>query len=308
MSRAVGSDAAARSTSASSPASDGESDREAIFEYDGSTFSEVKAVAFSGPYAELPHHRGLRPGRFVRFFNDSARNLIDRRDILPWYDKLIHANGICHTGKWQIDTDSRYTGYFAKGSEGLLITRASVAGNRLNAHDRRAFGIAGKVFPTMDPDRKVKPGNFVTVSSLSGTRNKQITDYAPTNRPKVGLDPAANLVNRVIFRLMDTRPGWRRLHPISALGVPRDGDVVTPDLMMLKIADGTPKVHTHDFRDELRIEHYPERKLVYTINVKDFYDPAWTRIGSIELTDDAVAEGGDKRLHFWIPRDVPSPG
>jgi hypothetical protein len=306
MRRAGETNAIAIRTSGNSPARD--ADREAIFGYDGSTFNEVKAVAFSGPYAELPYHRGLRPGRFVKFFNDSARNLIDRRDILPWYDKLIHANGICHTGTWRIDTDSPYTGYFARGAEGLLITRASVAGNRLNARHRRAFGIAGKVYPTMDPDRKVMPGNFVTVTKLSGTRREHITDYAPTNMPRVGLDPGANLVNRVIFRLMDTRPGWRQLHPLSTLGVPRNGDVVTPDLMMLEVADGTPKVDADDFRDELRIDHYPNRRLVYTVNVKNFEDRAWARIGSIELSDDAVAEGGDKRLHFWIPRDVPDPG
>ena len=57
-----------------------------------------------------------------------------------------------------------------------------------------------------------------------------------------GLDPAAIFVNRVVFRLMDTRPGYRKLYPISALGVPRGNPVVTPDLLMLKVAEGTPRV------------------------------------------------------------------
>ena len=281
-------------------------DRDAIFWYDGSTFNDVKAVAFSGPYAgELPRHRGLGPRTALKFFNDSARNLIDQRDVLPPFDKLIHANGISYTGVWRIDRDSPYTGYFAPGSEGLLIARASVAGPRIEAGQRRAFGIAGKVYPTMDPDQKVRPGNFVTVSKLSGDRMRHITDYEMTNRPARGLDPAANFISRGIFRLMDTRPGWRQLHPMSTLGVSRDADVVTPDLMMLKVAEGTPRIDARDFRDELRLEHYPDHRLVYTIDVKNLDERSWTRLGAIELTEYAISAGGDKRLHFSIPRDVP---
>jgi len=267
------------------------------------SFAEVKAIAFSGEYAALPHHRGLRPGRILEFFNDSARNLIDRRDILPHFDKLIHANGICFTGVWRIDRPSPYTGYFAQGSEGLVIVRCSVAGNKLNANRKRAFGIAGKVYPTMDPDLTVMPGNFVTVNALSGARTKHITSIDVTNMPPVGPSPAANVVNRVIFRLMDTRPGYRQLHPVSTLGMPPGGQVVTPDLMCLSVAPGTKEVDAVDFRDELRLEHYEGHRLVYEVKVRNFGEEAWTTIGSMELTDYSISEGGDKRLHFWIPRD-----
>lgn len=277
-----------------------------VFEYDGSTFNEVKEVAYSGPYSDLPVHRGLRPGKFVEFFNHATRNLIDRRDVLPYFEKLIHSNGICFTGTWRIDTKTPYTGYFAEGSQGLLLVRGSVAGPAVMAGDRRAFGYAGKIWPTLDPDEKHKPANWVTVSKLSGARRQHILDYMPTNKPAVGRDPGANLVNRGIFRLLDTRPGWRQLHPISTLAMTHDQPVVTPDLLMLRVAAGTPRADERDFRDELRLENYPEHKLVYTINVKDFGEPAWTRIGEMELTDYAIAEGGDRRLHFWIPRDIPS--
>lgn len=277
------------------------------FEYDGSTFNEVKEVAYSGPYPEpLPVHAGLRPGKLVEFFNHSTRNLIDRRDVLPYFEKLIHTNGICFTGTWRIDTKTPYTGYFAQGAEGLLLVRGSVAGPALMAGDRRAFGWAGKIWPTLDPDEKHKPANWVTVSKLSGARRQHILDYMPTNQPAVGRDPGANLVNRGIFRLLDTRPGWRQVHPVSTLGVARDEPVVTPDLLMLRVVAGTPRADFRDFRDELRLENYPDHRLVYTINVKNFDESAWTRIGEIELTDYAISEGGDRRLHFWIPRDIPS--
>jgi hypothetical protein len=299
------------------------------FEYDGSTFEEVKSITFSGPYARLPNHQGLGPKTLVQFFNDSARNMHDKRDIRPRFDKLIHANGICFTGLWKIDKATAetvatgdgprdpytgikidlprepYTGYFAPGSEGLCIARLSVAGLYMTRGYRRAFGIAGKVFPTLDPHQKVKPGNFVTVNFLTGTKEAHITDIAPTNQPGVGPAIAANVINRIIFRLMDTRPGYRQLYPISTLGVPRGGTVRTPDLMQLKVPDNTPRIDADDFRDELRLKNYPGNKLTYEIRVKMFDDPNWSKIGRIEFTEDGICEGCDKRIHFWIPRDIP---
>ena len=103
---------------------------------------------------------------------------------------------------------------------------------------------------------------------------------------------------------MDTRPGYRQLYPISTLGVPRGAPIVTPDLLQLKVADGTPRVDAADFRDELRLHNYPNRTLTYTISVKSFDEAEWNRVGSIDFTEDAVSEGGDKRIHFWIPRDL----
>src|SRR5581483_3334151 len=116
-----------------------------------------------------------------------------------------------------------------------------------------------------------------------------------TNMPTIGLNPAANFINRVIFRLMDTRPGYRLLHPLSTLGLQPDSAPVTPDLFMLKVQEGTRRVDASDFREELRLKHYPNNTLVYAIHVKSFWDKDWTRIGAIEFTDDVVSEGGDKR-------------
>ena len=279
-----------------------------VFEYDGATFADVKKIAFSGRYqGKLPYHFGLTPWRIVKFFNDASRNLSDRRDYLPRFDKLIHANGICHAGVWRIDQESPYTGFFAKGSQGLCLARLSVGGLFVKSGlFPRAFGVGGKVFPTMDPNQKFKPGNFVAMEHLSGTWAKHFTDVELTNSPSVGLDPLANIINRIIFRLMDTRPGYRKLHPISTLGVPAGDPVVTPDLLMLKVAEDTVKVDERDFRDELRLEYYPpNHKLVYTINVKNFEETGWTRLGTLEFTEYAISEGGDKRIQFWIPRDTP---
>jgi hypothetical protein len=277
------------------------------FDYHGSTFNEVKTAAFAGPYdGKLPVHKGLGPTTFLQLINDSSRNMFDRRDIRPRYDKLIHSNGICYAGTWSIDQDSPYTGYFAKGSQALVIARASVAGLFVTRGHRRAFGIGVKVFPTSDPNERVWPGNLVTVSHLSGSRAKHILDIDPLNYPTVGLDPASNMINRIIFRLVDTRPGYRQVYPVSTLGVRPGNPVVTPDMMMFKVADGTPRIDAKDFRDEIRLRNYPGQRLVYDILVKSFADSQWKRLGSMTFTEDAISEGGDKRLHFWIPKDIPN--
>jgi hypothetical protein len=278
---------------------------QSALEYSGASFNQVRDTVWSDPYPDLPYHLALGPLKPITFFNHSSRNLSDRRDLLPRFDKLIHANGICHSGVWEITKDSPYTGYFATGSKGLVIARLSVAGLTVSRGTRRAFGIAGKIFPTMDRAAIVYPGNFVTVSHLSGVRTKHIVDIEVTNRPTIGLDPFANIVNRIIFRLMDTRPGFRQLHPISTLGVRYGRPVRTPDLMLLKIAEGTPRVDAKDFREELRVQRYPGGKIVFVIFVRNFSDSAWNELGTLTLTDDVISESGDKRLHFWIPRDIP---
>lgn len=274
-------------------------------EYRGASFQQIHDVVWSDPYDRLPYYLSLGPLRPITFFNHSARNLVDKRDLLPYFDKLIHANGICHAGVWEITEPTDYTGYFATGSKGLVIARLSVAGLTVSAGTRRAFGVGGKLFPTLDPHEVVFPANFVTVSHLSGLRCKHVLDIESTNQPTVGLDPFSNLINRVIFRLMDRRPGYRQLYPISSLGVPPGQPVRTPDLMMLKAADDMPRVDERDFRDELRVRNYPDGRLVFWIFVRSFTDTRWNRIGSIVFTQDVASESGDKRFHVWIPRDIP---
>jgi hypothetical protein len=171
---------------------------------------------------------------------------------------------------------------------------------------RRALGIGVKVFPTLDPNERVWPGNLVTVSHLSGSKEKHVLDIDPLNYPTVGLDPASNFINRVLFRLVDTRPGYRQVYPVATLGLRHGDPVVSPDMMMFKVAEGTPRIDAKDFRDEMRLRNYPGQRLVYEILVKSFADSQWKRLGSMTFTEDAISEGGDRRLHFWIPKDIPN--
>src|SRR5262249_46608639 len=49
--------------------------------YRGASFESIRAIVWSDPYEKLPYHLAVGPFRLVKFFNDSARNLIDKRDL-----------------------------------------------------------------------------------------------------------------------------------------------------------------------------------------------------------------------------------
>ena len=67
--------------------------------------------------------------------------------------------------------------------------------------------------------------------------------------------------------------------------------MVTPDLLRLTPAEGTPRVDAKDFRDEIRLARYPGGELVLDIEVKALDDETWTRIGKLTLNEDTVSEG-----------------
>ncbi len=64
-------------------------------------------------------------------------------------------------GTWNITTATPWTGYFSQGSKGLLIARGSPATGLAKRGEYRPFGLAGKIFPTLDPDASVKTANFI---------------------------------------------------------------------------------------------------------------------------------------------------
>jgi len=83
---------------------------------------------------------------------DSQRTLDNHSDILETFEKLAHPNGICFKGIWDIDTQNIYSGYFKKNSQALIIARASSAMSNTKSGATRAFGFAGKLFPTTNPE------------------------------------------------------------------------------------------------------------------------------------------------------------
>lgn len=118
-------------------------------EYAGSRFAEVKAALFRNAYyltwgaadePPLPVYgvtlgrvlRGILPfGRKWRF-RQAARRTIDSGADMRWgpdgrgFRRLLHPNGVCLTGRWEIESPpdgTGYSGYFREGSRALIVGR-----------------------------------------------------------------------------------------------------------------------------------------------------------------------------------------
>ena len=116
--------------------------------YRGSRFSEVRDALFANPYQRvwgageppLPTYevtllgvlRGVLPFGAPYFFRQAVARAVDSRADLRWgadrkgFRRIIHPNGICLTGSWEIAADTSYTGYFHNGSRALVVCRRPI--------------------------------------------------------------------------------------------------------------------------------------------------------------------------------------
>ena len=107
--------------------------------YRGSPFSEVYDALFANPYQKvwggpgeppLPVYdvtlagavHGALPGGAPYYFRQAVARAVDSRADLRWgpdrkgFRRIIHPNGICLTGLWEISAQTPYSGYFRAGS------------------------------------------------------------------------------------------------------------------------------------------------------------------------------------------------
>lgn len=278
------------------------------------SFQDIWNQVTSDPLTTLPQDKVS----FFKLFSwgkdiileDSIRTLNDHSDILEPFDKLAHPNGICLKGVWEIHSENRYSGYFKKGSKALVIARASSALSNTRSGDLRAFGLAGKLFPTMDPNKlnQEYTANFFLIDDLGGTKAEHYTDVNLTNEPDVTMTSA--VVKNLLYALKvasafgkaDANPKIRQLYEISYLGEKDKANIITPKWMKVE-AQKDQTVDAEDFRDELHIEK--GKKLIFDISVtsksidgkKD-----WQSIGTIIFDNSVVSTSCDHRLHFHHPK------
>lgn len=285
----------------------------AMAEYQGSTFKDVWKQVISDPY-EKPQNK-ISYASLYKFFESKIksaanRTLSDRSDILPQFRKLAHPNGICLAGKWTMTEENPYGGYFKKGSEALIIGRASTAMSGTKKGDLRGLALAGKIFPTLSETEQVKTASFFLVDDLGGTKTPHWTDAQMTNEPKTSktLAVASHLFYALklalTFGKADSNPGMRQVYMISELGGDDASKVKTPQWMMIQAAPGQT-VEEADFRDELNIEHYPQglKLNVYAGSTKDQKGKIdFKKVGEINFTESVVSNSCDHRLHFHHPK------
>lgn len=321
-------------------------------EYTGSTFREVRDAVFEetryydawpGPgQARLPVYplglrdlirRFFRRGRYP--FRQAADRTVDSRADLRWGPdrkgarRLLHPNGVCLTGTWEITApETGYTGYFKPGSKGLVIARYSVGGGVLRG-DKRSLSMVGKVYPTLNPDERCVPAGFITQEDFGGPGAAFINDAELRNAPDThawrrGVVVFAMLaVTGLVFRRADVNPTFRQLHEIAELGKPPTEPTLAPEFLRLMVDKDQPKIGQPgdrlDFRDEILSQLYDpgeraaSRKLVFDIAVSDngktrgplFWQVRtitdWRSIGKLTFTEAATSYNGDFVIHFHHP-------
>lgn len=296
--------------------------------YTGSTFAEVQAAVWRQPYATLPRwpvdshtlgETGDSPDNHLRAA--AIRTLKDRSDLREFRRdrKLFQASGICFAGEWRIDTATPWTGLFAEGTRALLIMRASVSLGETQRGAKRAFALAGKIFPTLDPQQRVHTANFFAMENALGTDDDHFLDAVMDNNPVVKGLPGSfgqlllGLRIREDLNAADRTAGarspdptYRPLYPLSESGLTDKAVARTPRWLQLRAAEGTPRIDAADFRDELRLGNYPGQRLRFELSAAPDHPDGkgsarWQRVGSALLTQDVTSPGCDGRLHFSHP-------
>lgn len=282
--------------------------------YEGSTVNEVWGLLEAQPYSTLPSnevsYRQLFDGAISLIERSANRTLNEQKDIIPYFSKLAHPNGVCLRGVWSIDKENTYSGLFKKGSEAIIIARASVALNETEAGDLRAFGLAGKIFPTMNERAKVKTANFFVIDDLSGTRAEHYTDVEMTNEPKTSANSTILKYLRYAlevastFRKVDSHPGIRQVYEIAQANLENPNLLKFPKWMMIKASSKQLQINEADFRNELDIK-LNRNNISFDIliaNSENSGNKDWKKIGTIKFNDSVSSSACDHQLHFHHPK------
>ncbi|WP_372652427.1 hypothetical protein [Halobacteriovorax sp.] len=280
-------------------------------DYKGSKASEVWEEVTSTPYLSLPTKKisylSLFKGLKSKIKLAANRTLSNKSDLLPYFDKLAHPNGVCLKGTWNITEENPYTGLYKKGTKAIIITRSSVALSKTTVGKNRGFGMAGKIFPTLDEEQTVKTANFFLVDDLGGTKAPHYTGVEMTNEPVVSKNLtvirnlAYSLKLALTFGKADSNPGIRQLYQISETNTLKDA--ITPKWMMVKARSGQ-NINENDFRDELNIDNRASNLFfdIYVTSKEVREKKQWQKLGYIEFSESIASDSCDHRLHFNHPK------
>jgi hypothetical protein len=320
--------------------------------YNGSRFSEVRDAIFANPYQKIWGREGEPPLPFATvtlssllrgilpfgrryYFGKASIRSVDSHADLRWgpdgqgFRRLIHPNGVCLTGLWEIAVETEYTGYFRKGSQALVVGRYSAA-EETRRGQARGLALVGKLFPTANPAHAepLKTANFIAMEDIGGTYTRYLNDAELRNAPNVSPWRRRKLgsflglaVAGVVFTLVDKKAAIRQMYQIAELGKPLDELTRAPAFVRLLAASGQPRIDgdSLDIRDEVMAQIYdrgdrlPKRKLVFHIEVTDEGKARnilgfvrgcfknWRRIGKLTFDSAVASYNGDHVVHFNHP-------
>ena len=319
--------------------------------YIGSMFKELKAKIWEKPYSELPLYKvdinRIRSGEFIK---NSSRTVDVSLDLIESdRPKIVHPNGVCLSGIWSISPgipDNRYTGYFANGSKGLMIARASTAGTNVDIDETREFGkltgdhyisygFTGKLFPTANADdpEKYRPANFITQTDLGGQTDADFSDVEFLNAPDItalnrgvlGGGVKIFAITGRTFGSVDESTTIRQAYEIAELGKPTMEKTNAPKYLKLVASPAyRKKLPKGDFRKSLQEYIHHEKQISFDIFVanegytkaftklkqKTVVTDGWKKLGTATFFDAVASQVCDFNLHFHHPawrKDINDP-
>jgi hypothetical protein len=319
--------------------------------YPGSRYAEVRDAIFANPYYSvwgapdekpLPVYdvnfgiaaRGIFPsGSPFRFLQSSERT-VDSNADLRWgedrkgFRRILHPNGICLTGLWEITEENAYSGYFQKGSKALTIGRYSTCCTETRRGHVRSLALVGKLYPTTDAKHStpLRTASFITQQDFGCDFSQYINEAELRNAPDTrswrrGSGVPVLLLTGAVLMKADKRPTHRQLYQIAELGKAPDEKTRTPEFMRLLPVPEQPRIEgdSLDFRDEILAQIYdkgdpkPKRSLTFQIDVSDSGETKgtplferriirdWRTIGKLTFTEAVASYNGDFVLHFNHP-------
>ena len=319
--------------------------------YQGSRFREVRDAIFANPYqavwgrkdqAPFPIYevnlssvlRGIFSFGKRYIFRQATERAVDSHADLRWgsdkkgFRRLLHPNGVCLTGRWEITEESQYSGYFRKGSQALVVGRYSTCCTETRRGHTRSLSLVGKLFPTTDSNhpQPLRTASFITQQDIAGEHTDYMNDAELRNAPDVhawrrGSGVPILLITGALFQRVDREPAQRQLYQIAELGKPRSEPTRSPQFMRLMVAPEQPRIAGEglDFRDEIMAQIFdngdatPKRALAFSIEVTDEGSTRgpgvwqrrtfnnWRRIGRLTFDDAVVSYNGDFVIHFNHP-------
>jgi hypothetical protein len=320
-------------------------------QFSGSRFATVREAIFANPYQKIwgvegapPFERfpvtlasvvrGILPFGTMWVLLAAARRVVASQDDLRWgpdgkgYRRLLHPNGICLTGLWEVTEDTPYTGYFRRGSRGLVVARYSTCCTETRGGYVRSLSLVGRIYPTTDP-RHAEPlptANFITQQDIGGELSHNINEAVLRNAPNTtairrGFGLPILLLTGLALKIADKQPSFRQVYQIAELGKPAGEPTRAPEFMQLSVVPEQPVIPGRglDFRDEIMAQIYdrgvaePKRTLVFQIETSDhgtthglpFKERReitdWRRIGTLTFREAVASYNGDHVVHFHHP-------
>ena len=317
----------------------------------GSRFSTVRDAIFANPYQKVwgadgnvPFERfavtfrpllsGILPGGKKSQFLGAARRVLASDSDLRWgpdgtgYRRLLHPNGIAMTGVWEITEETPYSGYFRKGSRGLMIARYSTCCTETRRGYTRSLAMIGRIYPTTDPEHAepLPTASFITQEDIGGENTPNINDAKLLNAPNTTVSRRGSgmpilLMTGLVLNLAEKKPTIRQVYQIAELGKDPAEPTRAPEFMQLTLAPGQPVIPGPDldFRDEIMAHIYdrgdpaPKRKLVFNIQTSDTGTTHgtplrerrnitnWKTIGTMTFDAAVVSVNADRVFHVNHP-------